>query len=45
VSDLDWQEAPAAGLGKEVRTEVADGIQATGLVVDDVLVHGSVVSP
>ncbi len=40
-----WEQTPAVGLGELHHARAADGALATALVVDNVLVHGSVSMP
>ena len=44
LQDAPWQQGPAIGAGEEFRAKFADDRQATALVLDGTVVHGSMVA-
>ncbi len=42
--DFAWQPVPAVGEGSECRAESPRGDHASALVLDDVVVHGSIMA-
>ena len=42
MDGLNWEPGPTVGLGEELRAEEADGVYGSTLVVDNTVVHSSV---